>query len=154
METAMSDFDFIFGDWDVAHRKLKARHVGSDDWDTFASTSRCEPRLGGVGNVEEVCCPDRGWSGMALRLFDPEQQLWSIWWADSRDGRLQPPVSGRFVDGRGVFEGDDENQGRPIRARFIWTVDDRAPRWEQAFSLDGGATWETNWIMDFSRRAA
>jgi hypothetical protein len=26
-----------------------------------------------------------------------------------------------------------------------------AARWEQAFSADGGKTWETNWIMDFTR---
>ena len=27
----------------------------------------------------------------------------------------------------------------------------RRPRWEQAFSEDGGKTWETNWIADFTR---
>ena len=25
------------------------------------------------------------------------------------------------------------------------------PRWEQAFSDDDGATWETNWVMEFTR---
>jgi len=24
-------------------------------------------------------------------------------------------------------------------------------RWEQAFSADGGVSWETNWTMQFSR---
>ena len=26
-----------------------------------------------------------------------------------------------------------------------------AARWEQAFSADGGATWEVNWVMEFTR---
>jgi hypothetical protein len=26
-----------------------------------------------------------------------------------------------------------------------------ACRWEQAYSADGGKTWETNWTMEFSR---
>jgi NIPSNAP len=30
-------------------------------------------------------------------------------------------------------------------------VTSATPRWEQAFSVDGGKTWETNWIMDFTR---
>jgi hypothetical protein len=25
------------------------------------------------------------------------------------------------------------------------------PRWEQAFSTNVGVTWETNWIMEFTR---
>ena len=36
--------------------------------------------------------------------------------------------------------------------RFIWSpLSETACRWEHAFSEDGGSTWETNWIMDFSR---
>lgn len=65
---------------------------------------------------------------------------------------LQPAVFGAFADGVGTFEGDDTLHGRPIRVRQLWTgVDTATPRWEQAFSGDGGKTWETNWVMDFSR---
>ena len=36
--------------------------------------------------------------------------------------------------------------------RFTWSgVEGPTPRWEQAFSTDGGSTWETNWVMDFTR---
>ena len=35
--------------------------------------------------------------------------------------------------------------------RFIWSNTlTSEPRWEQAFSEDGGETWETNWIMEFT----
>ena len=51
----------------------------------------------------------------------------------------------------GVFEGEDTFEGRPIRVRFTWTgVTTETPHWEQAFSEDGGETWETNWVMDFT----
>ncbi len=150
----MGDFDFIYGDWEVANQKLAERHVGCRTWVQFAAVSHCAPRLEGLVNVEEIVFASPDWSGMALRLYDPARELWSIWWVDSRDPRLQPPVHGHFDDGRGVFEGDDEDEGRPVKVRFVWTADRERPRWEQAFSADGGQTWETNWIMDFTRRAA
>jgi hypothetical protein len=66
-------------------------------------------------------------------------------------GELLPPVEGGFEGSRGEFYGDDEDGGRPIRVRFLWTLlgPDRA-RWEQAFSYAGGP-WETNWVMEFAR---
>ena len=66
--------------------------------------------------------------------------------------RLDPPVFGSFADGIGIFEGADTLEGRPVRrALHLVARDAREPRWEQAFSADGGQTWETNWIMDFTR---
>ena len=149
------DFDFIHGHWTIANRKLKTRGVGADDWDLFASSAFCEPRLDGLVNVEQISCPERGWIGMSLRSFDLERGLWSIWWISSADGRLQPPVSGRFENGGCVLEGPDMDAGRPIIARYSWSdIQPTTARWTQAFSYDEGATWETNWIMDFTRVAA
>lgn len=53
----------------------------------------------------------------------------------------------------GIFFGDDVHEGRPVRVRFIWRSADGTAQWEQAFSPDGGTTWETNWVMDFTRIA-
>ena len=65
---------------------------------------------------------------------------------------IDVPVVGRFVDGVGTFLAEDTFEGRPIVVRFLWTrTDTPSPRWEQAFSEDGGTTWETNWEMDFTR---
>jgi hypothetical protein len=45
-------------------------------------------------------------------------------------------------------------EGQPIRVRFLWLeITARSPRWEQAFSPDGGTSWKTNWIMTFTRIA-
>jgi hypothetical protein len=149
------DFDFIHGRWTIANRRLKTRGVGADDWDVFASASTCEPRLDGLANIEEVSCPERGWSGMAVRAFDLEARHWSIWWVGSLDGKLQPPVTGRFDHHGCVLQGPDMDGDRPIVARFTWSdITPVGARWSQAFSYDDGATWETNWVMDFTREAA
>ena len=145
-------FDFLHGRWRIAHRRLKQRHVGSRDWDAFDATAACEPRLGGLVNVEEIAMPTRGSSGVSLRSFDLATGLWSIWWISSLEGRLRPPVTGSFENGVGVFEGDDLDGDQPVRARYVWSdITPRSARWTQSFSLDGGATWEANWIMDFTR---
>jgi len=149
-----TDFDFWFGKWDVRNRRLARRLVGSDDWDEFDSKVAASALPGGLGN-EDVFCTEYGggFVGMSFRFFDPETGQWSIYWADSRrPGLLDPPVIGSFSGDVGIFEGEDMFEDRPIRVRFTWSgVMTPTPRWEQAFSDDGGETWETNWVMDFRR---
>jgi len=151
------DFDFLFGRWRVHNERLRRRLAGSTDWQCFDAIAECRPILGGAGNIDEFVTDEFEPSvffGMTLRLFDRTTQRWSIWWASNRKGGLEPPVVGNFNDGIGRFEGDDVHAGRPVRVRFVWsdTGPDRA-HWEQAFSADGGRTWETNWRMHFTRLA-
>ncbi|MDP9365473.1 MAG: hypothetical protein M3Q10_14825 [Chloroflexota bacterium] len=152
------DFDFLHGAWRIVNERLRSRLIGSNDWERFEAEGTCRPILGGLGNVDEFRPSGPGWEGVevvALRLFDPAAGLWSIYWADNARGVLEPPVLGRFADGVGEFIGDDRHEGRPVRVRFRWSdIGPTAARWEQAFSADGGATWETNWIMRFARRDA
>ena len=146
------DFDFIAGRWTVVNHRLLQRGVGANAWETVPSTSAAQLLLGGVANVDEIVFPTKGWSGLTLRHFDIASRQWSIRWINSRDGRLQAPVVGGFDGDVGLFYGDDEDEGRPVKAVFRWTRQGEAnARWEQAFSYDGGATWETNWVMEFAR---
>ena len=145
------DFDFFVGTWNIVNRRLKKRWVGSDDWDVFPATFRSENRLGGVVNIDEGVFPTKGWSGVTLRTFVLEKRQWFIYWINSRSGELNPPMVGGFSGDRGEFHGDDTDDGRPIKARFLYTRQGNdALRWEQAFSVDG-KQWETNWIMDHTR---
>jgi hypothetical protein len=148
------DFDFLLGRWTVRNRRLVERLADSSEWDEFDAKTAARPLPAGLGN-EDVFCTDYGggFVGMAFRFFDPETELWSIYWADTRrPGLLDAPVVGSFDGDAGVFEGDAIHDGRPIRVRFVWSrVTTASPRWEQAFSADDGETWETNWIMDFAR---
>ena len=147
-------FDFLAGRWRVRHRKLRRRLAGCTDWDEFVGTLVCRPVLGGLGNIDEnvIEDPSGTYQALALRLFDPALGLWSIWWVDGRRSLLEPPVHGRFEEGVGRFTGEDRLDGRPIRVRFLWSgAATGRPRWEQAFSADGGVEWEINWIMQLER---
>jgi hypothetical protein len=150
---AADDFHFLHGTWAVAHRRLKTRLAGADDWEEFTTEAEIRPLFGGAANIEEIRSPDGHAHGLTLRLYDAEQGTWSLHWATD-DGRLFPPVVGRFAEGIGSFEGDDEHQGTPVKVRFTWAPGDEAARWEQEFSADGGVTWELNWVMNFTRAPA
>ncbi|MFC0600090.1 hypothetical protein [Streptomyces palmae] len=96
-------------------------------------------------------------AGLTLRLYAPGADAWSLYWASKRTGTLFPPVTGRFQpDGTGVFHGDDEHEGREgreLRVRFVRSeIAETTAHWEQAFSVDEGRTWLTNWHTRMTRR--
>lgn len=156
---APADFDFFIGDWRVQHERLNARLSGCIEWTRFEG--RCSTRkiLGGWGNIDDnlLQLPSGSYSAATLRSFDVTSGTWAIWWLDGRAPHaLDIPVRGRFTNGVGLFYADDTLNGQPIRVRFTWFVgdEDGHPRWEQAFSPDGGTSWETNWRMQFIRISA
>lgn len=153
MDTRVHDFDFLHGAWTVEHRRLRARLQGVDEWDDFVGDATCRPVLDGLGNVDEIAMPALGAVGMTVRLFNPRSGLWSLHWASTVTGAFEPPVVGGFADGVGTFFGDDVHDGQPIIVRYIWDeISPTSARWQQAFSPDGGRSWETNWVMRFTRR--
>jgi hypothetical protein len=153
---AIGDFDFLVGHWRVRHRRLAGRLVGSTNWQEFDGECHMQKVLGGQANIDDnvLNIPSGTYRAVTLRVFDPEQHTWSIFWLDSRfPTTLGTPVVGGFAANRGVFYSDELLDGRPVRTRFFWFVDNsNLCRWEQALSPDGGKTWETNWYMRFERK--
>jgi hypothetical protein len=149
-DAGFADFDFLIGEWTITNEFLKQRLVGATEWETFPATSRVEKVMDGGGNLDQMFIPARGFTGMTLRLYDPQTKLWSIYWSDTKSHRLFPPMIGRFENGAGEFFGDDTEGGKPVRVRFHWTGG-ASPRWEQSMSADGGKNWELNWMMKFER---
>jgi hypothetical protein len=150
------DFDFLVGQWRVHHRTLKERLANSHEWIEFEGTLVNQPLMGGYSNVDDTVFekPDAPFRGVALRSFDSKTQQWSIWWLDSRTplGPVDPPMRGGFRDGVGTFYADETFNGKPVRTRFLWTkITPTSCHWEQAYSPDGGKTWETNWVQDIVR---
>ena len=150
------DFDFFFGKWNGHQRRLRERLVGCTEWEEFDSTTDARPILDGIGNVDEVVMQRESgvFRGFTVRMYDPATQEWRIYWGTGAGGALGAPMIGRFDEnGRGEFYDFEPfaDKGH-IFSRFIWTVTGADTcRWEQAFSADGGSTWETNWTMDFTR---
>ncbi|NOT63461.1 MAG: DUF1579 domain-containing protein [Acidobacteria bacterium] len=152
-----TDFDFYMGSWNVTHRRLNERLTGCTEWTTFPGTGVAQKILGGYGNLDDnvLEMPDGTYRAVTLRSYDADRRTWSIWWLDGRHPhQLDVPVIGSFKDGIGTFYAEDTLAGQPIRVRFLWiATNPEAPRWEQAFSVDGGESWETNWVMEFARRS-
>jgi hypothetical protein len=149
------DWDFLVGRWNVKHRRLKARLAGSTEWEEFNGTSTLWLTMGGAGTFDDnvLELPSGTYRAVGIRAYDPKSRQWSIWWLDERHPTaIEPPVMGGFKDGTGIFLGDDSLNGRPIKVRFRWSkITANSAHWDQAFSPDNGATWETNWDMDFMR---
>jgi hypothetical protein len=145
------------GSWRVHHRTLRGLPDGGTEWVEFEGTSINRPVMDGLANLEEnVFFTATGVRrGAALRSYDSRTGQWAIWWLDERYplGPLDPPVVGRFENGVGTFFSDDVVDGRRIRTRYLWShITATSARWEQATSADSGASWQTNWTMEFQRR--
>ena len=143
------DFDFEVGSWKT-HLKRRLRPLtGSNEWVEYDGTSVVTKVLGGRANLVELDVKGTAGriEGMSLRLYNPEARQWSLNFSNVRTGTLSPPVTGEFKNGRGEFYGTDTLNGRAILVRFIISeITTNSAKFEQAFSDDGGKTWEVNWI--------
>lgn len=148
------DFDFYEGKWNLKNKKLKIRLENCNEWAEFESTQEMYIVLNGIGNIDNYLATFDGvpFEGMSVRLFNPKTKLWSIYWADSNEGILQPPVVGSFDNNIAHFFTKDIFKNKKIYVVFRWDVTDKDnPIWSQAFSDDDGETWEWNWYMYFSK---
>ena len=152
--SSASDFDFLAGNWNIANKKLKSRLQNSNEWESFNARQDVKLILNGIGNTDRYYANLNGkdFEGMTLRLFDPKTKLWSIYWADSNNGKLDIPVVGSFENNIGRFYTKDTYKGKKVIAMFKWdkTNPDK-PVWSQALSADNGKTWEWNWYMNFEK---
>ena len=151
------DFDWEIGTWTTRVRVRRNPLSGAaPDWAEYEGTSVVKPLMNGRANFVELSVTGARGSieGGALRLYNPQSRQWSLNFASLRDGMLTAPVFGGFDGrGRGLFYGQDMLNGRAILVRFIITqVSPREARFEQAYSVDGGQSWEDNWIAVDTRR--
>lgn len=150
-----ADFDFLQGNWKVQNRKLKARLCECSEWLEFDARLEMRKALNNFGNIENFYCTlaDQPFEGMAIRLFNEQTRLWTIYWIDSAGMCMdEHPVCGFFEAGIGKFYARDTFEGKEILVIYQWdATDPQQPIWSQAFSLDDGRSWEWNWEMRLSR---
>lgn len=148
------DFDFEIGAWKTRLSRRLRPLTGSDTWVEYEGTTVVRKVWDGRANLVElkVSGPAGRIEGLSLRLYNPEARQWSLNFSNSASGTLTPPAVGEFKDGRGEFFGQETLNGRAIFVRFI--IQCPGPdtcRFEQAFSDDGGKTWEVNWVATDTR---
>jgi hypothetical protein len=153
-----SDWRWLVGNWDVDHWRLRERLAGDTRWDAFKGTSAVWLTMGGLGTIDDnvLDLPGGLYRATGIRAFDPAAGKWLIWWLDGRNPtRIDAPVMGTFDGDAGAFTGRDTFRGKPILVRFRWRdIHGPRPNWDQAFSANGGATWEVNWRNAFTRTSA
>lgn len=160
MSTAQHDFDFLPGNWRILNQRLSPYLSENQQWEEFEASQTVSVLPGGIGNFDDFVAPEwrPGFVGMSLRIYNPQTDLWSIYWLDNRSGglneqgQLSAPVVGRFTGSSGLFEGDDVINDIAVRVQYRWQVIDADhASWEQAMSRDDGKSWEVNWRMAMQR---
>lgn len=148
------DFDPLFGNFIYHLHRLLHPLSGSSEWTDLTGTGACYRVWNGRAQLDtiEVDGSSGHIEGLTLRLYDPSARQWRLYWANSRIGRLDPPQIGDFQDGHGDFYTTDTIEDKTILIRYDWSrMTSGTPHFEQAFSPDGGKTWEVNWITDQTR---
>ena len=148
------DFDWEIGDWEVHLRRLLHPLTGSKTWVNLEGTAHVRKVWNSRANLLELELHGKTGNieGLSLRLFNPRSQQWSVYFTTSDRGTLGTPMAGRFDNGRGEFSGRELYQGKMIDLQFKFSeVTAKSFHGEQSFSPDGGKSWETNWIEDFTR---
>jgi hypothetical protein len=149
------DFDFEIGTWKTHITRLQHPLTGSTTWVDYEGTSVVRKVWNGRANLVELNVDGAAGhiQGLSLRLYNPQSHQWSLNYANASGGGLGQPTVGEFNNGRGEFYDQEPFDGRVILVRNVWS--DIAPtscRFEQAFSGDGGKTWEVNWIATDTRQ--
>lgn len=148
------DFDWEIGSWKTQLKRRLHPLTGSDEWVAYEGTTVVRKVWQGRANLVELDV--RGPAGhieaLSLRLYNPDARQWSLNFSSSAGGTMGTPTIGEFRNGRGEFYDQESFNGRTILVRFI--ISDVTPdsaHFEQAFSDDGGHTWEVNWIATDTR---
>ncbi|SHL87779.1 hypothetical protein [Mucilaginibacter sp. OK098] len=148
------DFDFNFGKWRTHIQSLQHPLSGSTTWAKLEGTVVVRKVWDGRASLEEIEAdgPAGHFEGTTLFLYNPKSHQWSQTFANSDAGSLEIPAIGEFKNGRGEFYSQEVYHGRAVLVRGIWSeIKTDTHRFEQAYSNDGGKTWETNFIANLER---
>ncbi|RDD79856.1 hypothetical protein DVJ77_20315 [Dyella tabacisoli] len=148
------DFDFHIGTWKTQLKRLVHPLSGSQTWAAYEGTSVVRKLWNGRANLVELEAdgPAGHLELLSLRLYNPQAHQWSLNVTSSKSGSLGTPTVGEFKNGRGEFIDQETFNDRTILVRFVISdITADSCHFEQAFSDDGGKTWEINWIATDTR---
>lgn len=148
------DFDFDIGNWKTHLKRLLHPLTGSTTWVEYDGTTVVTKVWNGRASLAELEAdgPAGHVEALSLRLYDAQARQWSLNSANGKVGTMSVPTVGEFKNGRGEFYDTEPINGRSILLRNIWSgITADSCRFEQAYSEDGGKTWEVNWAAEDTR---
>jgi len=153
----IQNFDFLIGKWNVINKRLKERLKNNNEWFEFPAEMETKPFLNGLGLMDEMKSSHYGddFIGFSIRMVNPKTNIWTIYWADTAnpENYLKEQVVGEFKNGIGVFYGKEWFEEKEYKLRFTWKKESQdTAQWEQAYFDELKNEWETNWIMEFTRK--
>jgi hypothetical protein len=154
---APHDFDFDLGQWQTHSKRLLHPLSGSNTWVELDGETDVAPAWGGRANLAQYHAdgPAGRIELLSLRWYNPVAHQWNLDFATPGVGVLGVPGAGVFRDGRADFFDQEIIDGKSILVRFsIWAIDANSAQSEQAFSPDGGKTWEVNWVNKYTRKTS
>ena len=137
------ELDFWLGDWDLTYTQAgKVDH----------SRNRVTKTLDGCVVMEEFSgAPGVALDGRSVSMYDRTASKWKQTWVDNNGAYLDfvgGPEPGRFVLARSFERG-----GKSVRQRMVFQdIRPDSLKWLWQRSDDGGATWATQWEIDYRRR--
>ena len=149
-----NDFDFDIGTFKSHSSRLLKPLSGSDKWVETDGTTVVSRVWGGRANLAEVHIepPVGPIDFLALRWYSPAARQWFLTFANAADGTLGVPLAGVFKDGRLDLYDAEPMDGKQVVVHFaIWPTPKDGGASEQAFSADGGKTWEVNYKTRYTR---
>jgi len=148
------DMDFNIGTWRAHINLLRTPLKGTGTWVELNGTAVVRKVWGGRAQLEEVEADGSigHFEALVLLLYDPHSHQWSKSFANSNDGQLIQPMIGEFRDGRGEFYDQETYHGRTALMRAVWSnITVNSQHFQEAFSFDGGKTWEPYFVATFMR---
>ena len=124
-------FDFWLGEW-------------RGTWEGGEGTNTVTKILGDRVVLEQFASPE--FEGMSVSAFDPSMNIWRQTWVDSEGNYLD--FVGRF--GRDAMDLRRETDDGIYRMLWHDIEPDRF-RWRWERSIDGGASWEPRWLIEYER---
>ena len=134
--------DFWLGDWILTY---------TQDGKALQSRNRVTKILGGCAILEEFTgAPGIALEGRSVSVYDPEAKRWKQTWVDNEGSYLD--FIGGVRDGRMVLQREAERGGRRFLQRMVFQdIRPDALKWLWQRSADGGASWTTQWEIDYRR---
>jgi hypothetical protein len=110
----------------------------------MTGTVAVRPVWDGRAQLEEIEAdgPTGHWQAMTAFLYDPQAGQWSMNFANSSSGKMNPPMIGGWQNGRAELLATDTLDGRAVLVRGVWSdLTPTSHTYQESFSADGGRTW-------------